>query len=333
MKEDHQYLFIRTIFITMVAFLSLIVTALVSCTHGVTAAEHKNIFRGSSSSSISCVTPYGEGSCQAATSCDGYPVAGYCSGNSNIECCVPVACDAPNAGICKDVSKCNTTHVLGYCPGGTNIQCCINSDNNDDKSGYSDDDPKKCIVGEQVGCATRVVNGLTNQIISELNYMGYNFRAINPTVANCVDPCTLQDEAATALETAVSTVNDTITINSAFRSSAQQYLLYQWYLNKICGISLAAVPGQSNHESGSAIDTSAYTYWTPILAPYNWIHSYPDTDPVHFDYVKLESIANYNLLAFQRLWNRHNPTNQIDEDGVYGPATANAFYNSPCDGW
>lgn len=163
--------------------------------------------------------------------------------------------------------------------------------------------------------------------------MGYAFRAINPTYAACADPCTLQDEAATALETAVKSVNDTITINSAFRSSAQQYLLYEWYLKGICGITLAAVPGQSNHESGSAIDTSAYTYWTPILAPYSWVHTYPDTDPVHFDYTKLPTIANYNLLAFQRLWNRNNPNNKIDEDGVYGPATADAFYNSPCDGW
>lgn len=34
---------------------------------------------------------------------------------------------------------------------------------------------------------------------------------------------------------------------SAWRSSAQQYLLYSWYTKGICGIKLAAKPGTSNH--------------------------------------------------------------------------------------
>ena len=107
-----------------------------------------------------------------------------------------------------------------------------------------------------------------------------------------------------------------------------------WILySGICGIGLAAVPGTSNHEGGRAIDTSYYSYWLSALANYGWVHSYPDSDPVHFDYLAAADIRSQNLQAFQRLWNRNNPSATISEDGIYGPATENALYNSPCDGW
>ena len=48
---------------------------------------------------------------------------------------------------------------------------------------------------------------------------------------------------------------------------------------------------------------------------------------------KVSDIASKNLLAFQRLWNRHNPNSKISEDGIYGTQTSNALYNSPCGGW
>jgi hypothetical protein len=162
--------------------------------------------------------------------------------------------------------------------------------------------------------------------------MGYYFRPLDPTWVHCSDPCSLQDGAADSLEAAARSVNDYITINSAFRSSAEQYLLYQWYLKGLCGISLAAAPGSSNHEGGRAIDTSNYNYWQSILAGYGWVHSYPSSDPVHFDYSGVADIASANLLAFQRLYNRYN-SNKLVEDGIYGPATADALYHSPCNGW
>ena len=96
---------------------------------------------------------------------------------------------------------------------------------------------------------------------------------------------------------------------------------------------MAATPGTSNHEGGRAIDTSYYSYWLSTLSTYGWVHSYPDSDPVHFDYTKVSDIAQKNLLAFQKLWNKYNPTKTISEDGIYGPNTANALYNSPCNGW
>jgi hypothetical protein len=96
------------------------------------------------------------------------------------------------------------------------------------------------------------------------------------------------------------------TVNSAWRSSAQQYLLYKWYLGGGCGIQIAAKPGTSNHEAGLAIDTSYYEYWRPALESHGW-QWHGSSDLVHFDYVAGGSDdRSAGLLAFQRLWNRYN---------------------------
>lgn len=192
-----------------------------------------------------------------------------------------------------------------------------------------------CILGTQTGCSTAVASGLTTQIIAKLNSMGYSFKSLNSTWIHCSSPCvnSLQSAAADSLAKAAQSANDYITLNSAFRSSAQQYLLYEWYLKGICSIGLAAVPGTSNHEGGRAIDTSNYSYWLNTLTSKGWTHSYPSSDPVHFDYTSVSDIAAKNLLAFQKLYNEHNPSNKISEDGIYGPNTEKALYNAPCDGW
>lgn len=163
--------------------------------------------------------------------------------------------------------------------------------------------------------------------------MGYTFRALDPTWAHCSGfTCTLQSAAADSLENAARAVNDFITLNSAFRSSAEQYLLYNYYMQGRCGITLAAAPGSSNHEGGRAVDTSNYNYWTGYLGNYGWVHSYPSSDPVHFDYSGSPDIASKNLQAFQRLWNRYN-SDTISEDGIYGPMTESALNRAPCSGW
>lgn len=60
----------------------------------------------------------------------------------------------------------------------------------------------------------------------------------------------------------------------------------------------------------------------------------PTSDKVHFEHgTGAATYARKNLEAFQRVWNRHNPNAKIAEDGIYGPATANAFNKSPCGGW
>ena len=165
--------------------------------------------------------------------------------------------------------------------------------------------------------------------------LGHTFSTLDSTWIHCSSPCVnkLLSAAASSLASAAKSKNDYITLNSAWRSAAQQYLLYNWYNKGICGVGLAAQPGTSNHEGGRAIDTSNYSYWLTTLQNYGWAHNYPSSDPVHFDYSAASDLASTNLLAFQKLWNLNNPSAKISEDGIYGPATANAFYNSPCGGF
>eukprot|EP01111_Echinosteliopsis_oligospora_P001671 TRINITY_DN1244_c0_g1_i1.p1 TRINITY_DN1244_c0_g1~~TRINITY_DN1244_c0_g1_i1.p1 ORF type:complete len:215 (-),score=58.66 TRINITY_DN1244_c0_g1_i1:103-747(-) len=194
----------------------------------------------------------------------------------------------------------------------------------------------QCTLGSVTGCdSTGSSAGITAQIVQQLNNEGYSFRTMNSSLVNCPGwTCVLQDSAASALESAAVAKDDFITLNSAFRSSAEQYILYQWYINgNECGISLAAEPGQSNHEGGRAVDVQYYDYWYDELTAYGWTQSYPDSDPVHFDYFSATDISQQNLMAFQTLWNNNNPGNQITVDGIYGPDTANALSNTPCGGW
>ena len=75
-------------------------------------------------------------------------------------------------------------------------------------------------------------------------------------------------------------------------------MLYNWGAKGICGINLVAAPGTSNHEGGRAIDTDYYSYWLSPLTANGFTHSYPSSDPVHFDYLGVSDLAKENLIAF-----------------------------------
>jgi hypothetical protein len=79
-------------------------------------------------------------------------------------------------------------------------------------------------------------------------------------------------------------------------------MLYSWAQKGKCGIPLAALPGSSNHESGSAIDTSDYNGWKPALQAngFKWLGA---NDVVHFTYVGagIKDLRSENLKAFQQL--------------------------------
>ena len=98
--------------------------------------------------------------------------------------------------------------------------------------------PQTCILGDQWGCSSDVAAGLTDQILAKMEKMGYDFKELNSDWIHCKSPCVnqLQTVAADHLKDAAKSVNDYITLQSAVRSSAQQYLLYKWYNNGMCGI-------------------------------------------------------------------------------------------------
>ena len=143
----------------------------------------------------------------------------------------------------------------------------------------------------------------------------------------------VQTPAQKSLATVVAARGTTLSINSGLRTLPQQYLLYRWYQNGTCGIGLAASPGNSNHESGLAVDIDDNAGWRPFFESrgWKWLGA---GDPVHFDYVAGgKDIKNASVLAFQKLWNANHPTDLLAEDGAYGPDTEARIAKSPIGGF
>ena len=190
----------------------------------------------------------------------------------------------------------------------------------------------------RTACSTAGAAGLSEQLLAEVECMRpgtlSSIAGIPGLGLNAGVLSKLNRGAAGALRTAVA--GSSLTLNSATRSTAQQYILYYWYEHGRCTgvVSLAARPGRSNHESGLAIDTSAYSSWKTRLANqgFRWLGS---SDPVHFDYAGSGAVDIRPLAvkAFQRLWNRNHPGDRIAEDGAWGPATASRMDRAPAGGF
>jgi len=175
-------------------------------------------------------------------------------------------------------------------------------------------------VAHQVGCAGPGV------LVPFAEGMGIEFSgtAVLPYVASAA-----RDDLVAAVASAGGT---TLSVNSAYRTVVQQYLLYRWYQLGRCGITAAAAPGNSNHESGRAIDVGNYGDWTAILAGFGWNQTVPG-DPVHFDHVASPDIRGTDVRAFQELWNLNHPDDPIAEDGVYGAITESRLRQAPAEGF
>jgi MYXO-CTERM domain-containing protein len=191
------------------------------------------------------------------------------------------------------------------------------------------------LVGQAGGCDTSIVAPLTKQLVAELNCIAPNtmvdFSAPNIMTSTATQPY-LNPDAASALHDAVNGSGMVISLDSAYRSVAQQYLLYNWWQAGQCGIQIAAKPGSSNHQSGRAIDVPDYNTWKPALTAHGWTW-YGSGDVVHFDFLTAPDISSKSVLAFQRLWNKNNPSNQIAEDGQWGPQTAGVMDQTPTTGF
>jgi uncharacterized protein (TIGR03382 family) len=184
-------------------------------------------------------------------------------------------------------------------------------------------------------CSTAVVIGLSKQISDEIGCAnptglvkftaGGNLQITSNSVLPYLSAVAKQD----VMDVAATKV---VQINSAFRTVAQQYLLYRWYQLGRCGITAAATPGRSNHESGRALDLANYSQVISAMAAQGWAHDVPGDD-VHFDHLASPDIRGRDVLAFQKLWNRNHPTDKIAEDGDYGPATESRLRQSPSEGF
>ena len=195
------------------------------------------------------------------------------------------------------------------------------------------------VVGDHVAsaCSTEVVLGLSRQISNEVGCLtpdsfvrfeeGDGIVFAGSAVLPYLTPAGKKD-----LEAAIAAQGGQLSINSAFRTVAQQYLLVQWHNQGRCSITAAAPVGTSNHETGRALDIGNWGEWVGALGNHDWGHTVPG-DEVHFDHLSSPDLRGYDTLAFQRLWNRNHPDDMIDEDGLYGPATEARLVKSPAGGF
>lgn len=190
----------------------------------------------------------------------------------------------------------------------------------------------------RTACTTAGTRGLSMQMLGEVECLrpGTLRRIDNiPGVSLSSGALPrLNAAAAGRLRTAAS--QGALSLSSAARSTAQQFVLYYWYTHQRCTnvVRLAARPGTSNHESGLAIDVPSYSAARTRLTNngFRWLGS---SDPVHFDYVGSGAVDIRPLMvkAFQRLWNRNHPSDRISEDGAWGPQTSARMDRSPAAGF
>lgn len=184
-------------------------------------------------------------------------------------------------------------------------------------------------------CSTSVVIGLSKQIADEVGCLSpgglvkFASSANLRFTSNAVLPY-LHATAKTDLEKVAET--RVVQVNSAFRTVAQQYLLYRWFELGRCGIPAAARPGSSNHEGGRALDLQNYSALISPMAARGWAHNVPGDD-VHFEHLSSPDQRGRDVRAFQRLWNRNNPNDKIAEDGAYGPNTEARLRAAPATGF
>lgn len=181
--------------------------------------------------------------------------------------------------------------------------------------------------------STAVVNGLSQQLIYQLQVMMpdafVSFDDFNVDLDEAAFPY-VQPSAKQALQRAIQDRGQTMQVNSAYRTIAQQMLLYNDRFNNSNPV---APPGASNHQTGLAIDIVDPTGWEVYLMRYGW-NPLPG-DPPHFDYQGDGTIdlRSQSILAFQQLWNKNHPNEMISEDGGFGPQTEGALNSSPAPGF
>ena len=191
---------------------------------------------------------------------------------------------------------------------------------------------------ESSTCSTAVVIELSRQIAEEADCLMpgqlVKFDAVaGITITGSAVLPYLGEQARTDLYAAAAEAGGTpMQITSGFRTVVQQWLLNRWFELGRCGITAAADPGRSNHESGRALDIGNYNAWITKLTAHGWSHDVPG-DPVHFDHLASPDIRGADVLAFQRLWNRNAPDDPIAEDGDFGPATEARVKLAPAEGF
>jgi lysozyme family protein len=193
-------------------------------------------------------------------------------------------------------------------------------------------------IADSTACSTTIVRELDRQLIFKMNSIEpgslVSFAELNVALGEAVWPY-LQASAKIALDKAIRDRGIKLKVNSAYRTIAQQLLLFDRFNHgQRCGIVAAAPPGGSNHQSGLALDIEDPDGWEPFLEKFGW-QRLGDFDPMHFDFQGggTKDIGAISVLAFQRLWNENNPDKQLEEDSSFGSMTDACLAESPVEGF
>lgn len=202
--------------------------------------------------------------------------------------------------------------------------------------------PKKYASVQQAAaesCTTASIEGLSKQIIEQARCMKPNAFSLLPPRPNLVVAPNVFPYLDLRARNQLVKVLDAspsrrMTLNSALRTVAQQYLVSHWAHGKRCGVQLATLPGESNHEIGAALDIAEPGEWRAALEAheFRWLGA---TDRVHFDYkgAAPPPATTTDVLAFQILWNMNHKDDAIATDGRYTPATEQRLRKSPPSGF
>ena len=192
-------------------------------------------------------------------------------------------------------------------------------------------------------CSTHDLRRLNNQILTillntvnteaETSLVACDDIPLLEVVGGSTIPL-LQPAACASLQQVIEEKNEQLNLRHAYRTIAQQFVLREWVGR--CGITSARKPGTSDHERGLAIDIDENAVWRSALTSNGW-HWAGSGDPGHFNFIGDDvnpNVLKESVRAFQILWNRNNPDDLIDEDGIYGDVqTGPRLRISPIEGF
>jgi len=190
--------------------------------------------------------------------------------------------------------------------------------------------------------STMILNGLNQKLIKELDAIAPGALVsiagmANLSLGSAAYPFVGGSTAKARLQAAISARGQTLVVNSAYRTVAQQFLLFRMFYfgpSSRCGMDAVAKPGRSNHESGLALDIQNPLSWKTFLEIQGWKHLGP-FDPPHYDFRGGTDLRKLGVKAFQSHWNKNNPGDKLPEplDGLFGPETEKRLLKTPVSGF
>ncbi|MEZ4474923.1 MAG: M15 family metallopeptidase [bacterium] len=182
-----------------------------------------------------------------------------------------------------------------------------------------------------------LVDGLSRQLVDAINCLRPGTLAdipLGPDIGllRAGRPAIIDARAVDDLERAAAAGNSQMIVRWAYRDVALQHLF--WLQDDFRSCAVAAPAGLSNHQNGLAVDLNDYQAWEPTMARFGFENRLPN-DRVHFDYQRADDVGlgALSLLAFQALWNKNNPGQEVPLSAELDGDTYDALSRAPIEGF